>query len=71
MLLKKGKSTFKIFENKKVDYSEPDYFDHYLDYDKLNNPNIIRTKKIILFDEDGDEFELFIKNKKLEIKPHF
>lgn len=72
MLLKKGKSTFKILRNILQDYSEPDYFDHSLDYDKLNSSkNIIKANKIILFDENDDEFELFIKDKKLEIKPHF
>lgn len=72
MLLKKGKSTFKILRNVLNDYSEPDYFDHRFDYDKLNSSqNIIKANKIILFDENGDEFELFVKDKKLEIKPHF
>ena len=30
---------------------------------------IIRANKLILIDEDNSEFEVFIKNKKLEIKP--
>ena len=72
MLLKKGKSIFKILRNILYDYSEPDYLDHRLDYDKLNSSqNIIKANKIILVDDNGDEFELFVKDKKLEIKPHF
>ena len=31
--------------------------------------NIIRANKLILIDDDNSEFEVFIKNKKLEIKP--
>jgi len=57
------------------DYDDIDNFDHKFNFDILNDNNedknidIIKGKKIVLTDENNKEWELYIKNNKLEIKP--
>ena len=52
-----------------------DNFDHKFNFDILNNKNVVKKedivkgKKVILIDEYNDEFELYIKDGNLEIKP--
>ncbi len=52
-------------------YLNFDYInDHKIDDECSNNDdNIIKAKRLVLCDENNDEFEIFIKDKKLEIKP--
>ena len=77
---KKKVSNIKIFNEELYDNlkersidSDDNLDDSYLEIAYLDSwyeeTDIVKAKKIILLDENDSEFELFIKNGKLEIKP--
>ena len=55
---------FKFNLKEKSRYLDDSYLDSWYE-----ETDIVKAKKIILLDENDSEFELFIKNGKLEIKP--
>ena len=82
MTLKKDiKCKFKIVDITldKIESDKIKLCDNYLNFDYTsdqkideeysNSNNIIKAKRMVLCDENNDEFEIFIKDKKLEIKP--
>ena len=80
MTLKKDiKCKFKIVDITldKIESDKIKLCDNYLNFDYTsdqkideeysNSNNIIKAKRMVLCDENNDEFEIFIKDKKLEI----